>query len=190
MVSDIVGTQFHAHLDDESRRPHPAPLGGACSVGHPPRDLPGHRRQAGAYPSAAGQYGMLRLRTIGRRSGVERAVILGYYLDGDACVTIAMNGWAEAHPAWLYNLRANPHVVVDLVDGQREVVAREAHGDERQRLWDGFGAYEPGASLDDYATLRTTLTPLSLSSRCRRRAERYLPKIVANRRGMATNSGK
>ncbi len=107
-----------------------------------------------------GQYGMLRLRTVGRRSGVERAVIVSYYLDGDALVTIAMNGWAEAHPGWLYNLRANPHAIVDLVDGQREVVAREALGDERQRLWDGYGVYEPGSSLDDYATLRSTLTPV------------------------------
>jgi deazaflavin-dependent oxidoreductase (nitroreductase family) len=107
-----------------------------------------------------GHYGMLRLRTIGRRSGVERAVILGYYLDGDAFVTIAMNGWAEAHPAWLYNVRANPHVIVDTVDGQLDVVAREVDGAERQRLWDGFDEYEPGASLDDYSALRSTVTPV------------------------------
>jgi deazaflavin-dependent oxidoreductase (nitroreductase family) len=107
-----------------------------------------------------GHYGMLRLRTIGRRSGTERAVILGYYLEGEAFVTLAMNGWAEPHPGWLHNLRANPHAIVDLVDGQRQVVAREVHGDERQRLWDGFDAYEPGASLDDYSALRSTLTPV------------------------------
>lgn len=107
-----------------------------------------------------GRYGMLRLHTVGRRSGVERTVIVGYYLDGDAYVTIAMNGWAEAHPGWLYNLRANPYAIIDLVDGRREVIAREAHGGERQRLWDGFGAYEPGPSLDDYATLRSTPAPV------------------------------
>jgi deazaflavin-dependent oxidoreductase (nitroreductase family) len=107
-----------------------------------------------------GHYGMLRLRSVGRRSGVERAVILGYYLDGDAIVTIAMNGWAEAQPGWFYNLRANPHAVVDLVDGRRQVIAREAHGDERQRLWDGFNAYEPGPSLDDYSALRSAVTPV------------------------------
>jgi deazaflavin-dependent oxidoreductase (nitroreductase family) len=71
-----------------------------------------------------------------------------------------MNGWAEAHPGWFYNLRANPRAVVDLVDGRRDVVAREVHGDERQRLWDGFNAYEPGPSLDDYSALRSTLTPV------------------------------
>jgi deazaflavin-dependent oxidoreductase (nitroreductase family) len=103
---------------------------------------------------------MLRLRTVGRRSGAERAVIVSYYLDGDAMVTIAMNGWADAHPAWLYNLRAEPHAIVDLVDGERAVVAREAQGAERQRLWDGYARYSPGPSLDDYATLRSTVTPV------------------------------
>jgi deazaflavin-dependent oxidoreductase (nitroreductase family) len=107
-----------------------------------------------------GHYGMLRLRTVGRRSGVERAVIIAYYLDGDSFVTIAMNGWADAHPAWLFNLRANPYASVDLVDGRRAVIARETHGDERQRLWDGYRAYSTGPSLDDYATLRTTRAPV------------------------------
>jgi deazaflavin-dependent oxidoreductase (nitroreductase family) len=105
-----------------------------------------------------GHYGMLRLRTIGRTSGVERAVIVAYYLDGDRFVTIAMNGWADAHPAWLLNLRAHPEATVDLVDGTRKVVAREAHGDERQRLWDGYANYSSG--LDDYATLRKTEAPV------------------------------
>lgn len=112
-----------------------------------------------------GHYGMLRLRTIGSRSGAERAAIVSYYLDGDALVTIAMNGWAEPHPAWLHNLRANPRAVVDLVDGEHTVIAREAHGAERQRLWDGYRQYEPGPGLDDYATLRTTQTPVVVLER-------------------------
>lgn len=107
-----------------------------------------------------GHYGMMRLRTVGARTGVERAVIISYYLDGDTLVTIAMNGWAEAHPGWLYNLRANPHAIVHLVDGERTVIAREAQGDERQRLWDGYEAYSPGPSLDDYSALRSTITPI------------------------------
>jgi deazaflavin-dependent oxidoreductase (nitroreductase family) len=107
-----------------------------------------------------GHYGMMRLRTLGRRSGAERAVIISYYLDGDALVSIAMNGWAEAHPGWLYNLRANPRAVVDMVDGERTVIAREAQGAERLRLWDGYGDYEPGPSLDDYSALRSTVTPI------------------------------
>lgn len=108
----------------------------------------------------AGHYGMLRLRTVGARSGRERAVIVAYYLDDDAYVTVAMNGWAAAHPAWLFNLRAHPEIDVDTVDGVRRVVARETSGAERQRLWDGYRAYSSGASLDEYAVGRVLDAPV------------------------------
>jgi len=107
-----------------------------------------------------GHYGMLRLRTTGARSGVERAVIVAYYLDGDAYVTVAMNGWAAEHPAWLHNLRAHPDAVIDTVDGSRKVVARETGGAERQRLWDGYRAYSTGPSLDEYSVGRVLPAPV------------------------------
>jgi len=40
----------------------------------------------------ADQWGMMRLRTVGRRSGTERTAILGYFEDGPNLVTMAMNG--------------------------------------------------------------------------------------------------
>jgi deazaflavin-dependent oxidoreductase (nitroreductase family) len=55
---------------------------------------------------------MMRLTTIGRRSGQERSVILGYFEDGPNLVTMAMNGWASPEPAWWLNLQANPEVTV------------------------------------------------------------------------------
>ena len=103
---------------------------------------------------------MLRLRTTGARSGVERAVIVAYYLEGDAYVTVAMNGWAPEHPAWLHNLRAHPDAAVDTVDGPRRVVAREAAGGERQRLWDGYRDYSTGPSLDEYTVGRALAAPV------------------------------
>ena len=45
--------------------------------------------------STGTRWGMLRLRTVGRHSGAERSVILGYLEDGDNLVTMAMNGWAD-----------------------------------------------------------------------------------------------
>ena len=38
---------------------------------------------------------MMRLTTVGRRSGQERKAILGYFEDGPNLVTMAMNGWGE-----------------------------------------------------------------------------------------------
>ena len=70
-----------------------------------------------ARPTEGGRFGMLRLHAIGRRSGQERIVILGYYEDGPNLVTLAMNGWGDPPPAWWLNLAANPDARVDLVDG-------------------------------------------------------------------------
>ncbi len=42
--------------------------------------------------------GALRLTTVGRKSGQERSVIIGYVEDGPNLVVLAMNGWDEGHP--------------------------------------------------------------------------------------------
>lgn len=104
----------------------------------------------------ADTYGMMHLTTIGRRSGQERTVILGYYEDGPNLVTMAMNGWAEAEPAWWLNLQANPEADVVLPDEQRRVTGRVAEGDERARLWARW--QEIDDNLDAYASRRPTET--------------------------------
>lgn len=86
-------------------------------------------------PEAGAKFGMMRLDTVGRRSGRTRTAILGYFEDGPNLVTIAMNGWAEADPAWWLNLQATPDATVSLADDERAVRARAAVGDERERLW-------------------------------------------------------
>lgn len=107
-----------------------------------------------------GKYGMLRLHTTGRRSGTSRIAILAYFEDGPNLVTMAMNGWAEPHPAWWLNLRSQPDASVDLPAGTRVVHAREARGIERERLWAEWSNYHEGPSMDDYATLRSKPTPV------------------------------
>jgi F420H(2)-dependent quinone reductase len=106
-----------------------------------------------------GRFGLLRLTTVGRRTGTQRSVILGYYEDGPNLVTLAMNGWGKGEPAWWLNLRARPDATVVLKDGRRMVRARAAHGEERTRLWDGFRAYSGwGSDVDAYARLRPAET--------------------------------
>jgi deazaflavin-dependent oxidoreductase (nitroreductase family) len=101
-------------------------------------------------------WGAMRLATIGRRTGQERGVIVGYFEDGPNLVTMAMNGWGEGEPAWWLNLQANPDVQVDLADGPRLVTGRLAEGDERERLWARWG--EIDKNLDGYASRRSTQT--------------------------------
>jgi F420H(2)-dependent quinone reductase len=109
------------------------------------------------------QWGMMRLRTIGRRSGVERAAILGYFEDGPDLVTMAMNGWAAPEPAWWLNLQANPDAVVDLAGGPRMVRGRAAGPDERDRLWARWREYD-GADLDCFAARRPRETAVVILS--------------------------
>ena len=96
---------------------------------------------------------MMRLTTIGRRSGQERSVILGYFEDGPNLVTMAMNGWADPDPAWWLNLQARPEATVDLARDRRRVRGRAAEGVERSRLWSRW--HEIDEALDAYAALRS-----------------------------------
>jgi deazaflavin-dependent oxidoreductase (nitroreductase family) len=104
-------------------------------------------------------WGALRLTTIGRTSGQERSVIIGYVEDGQDLVAMAMNGWDEGHPSWWLNLEAHPEAVVRL-SGQppRPVVAHAAAGEERDRLWQLWVDVDP--NLDGYAGRRSTVTPV------------------------------
>ncbi len=93
---------------------------------------------------------------MGRRSGKERGVILGYYEDGPNLVTMAMNGWAQAEPAWWLNLQAHPDAEVELSGSARAVRGRAAEGDEHERLWARWR--EMGDDVDGYATRRPSGT--------------------------------
>ena len=103
-----------------------------------------------------GDYGLMRLTTIGRRSGQEHSVMVGYFEDDQNVVTMAMNGWGDGEPAWWLNLQAHPDVQVDLVDGTRTVTGRAAEGEERERLWARWQQIDD--NLDSYAALRSTET--------------------------------
>jgi deazaflavin-dependent oxidoreductase (nitroreductase family) len=101
-------------------------------------------------------FGMLRLETIGRRSGQPRVAIVGYLEDGPNLVTLAMNGWAEAEPAWWLNLQAQPDTTVELKDGVRAVHGRAAEGEERDRLWARWGEFSE--DYDGWAAMRSAQT--------------------------------
>jgi F420H(2)-dependent quinone reductase len=121
------------------------------------------RGRLGLWSATADRSGMLRLRTVGRRSGSERTAILGYVTDGPNLVLVAMNGWADPEPAWWLNLQAHPDATVDLREGSRGVTARgvtarQATEHERSRLWARLA--DMTGNLDRYAALRSRETQL------------------------------
>jgi F420H(2)-dependent quinone reductase len=121
-----------------------------------------HRLSGGRFLWATSNkrgWGALHLTTIGRKTGQERSVIIGYLEDGENLIAMAMNGWDEGHPAWWLNLEATPDASVRLVGlPPRQVRARAAVGEERDRLWQRWVAVN--SELDAYAALRSTETPV------------------------------
>ncbi len=110
-------------------------------------------------PKAGSKFGMLRLTTLGRRSGQSRVAIVGYYEDGPDLITLAMNGWGEKEPAWWLNLQAQPDTTVELPGESRAVRARASVGEERDRLWAMVRDYPGwGADIDSLSTRRPAQT--------------------------------
>ena len=114
------------------------------------------RGRLGLWRPKPNGWGALRLTVVGRRTGLDRSVMVGYFVDGPNLVTMAMNGWGDGEPAWWLNLQAHPDARVDLVDGPRLVTGRAARGQERERLWSRWR--EIDKNLDAYATRRSMET--------------------------------
>ena len=112
----------------------------------------------GLRTATADTWGMLRLTTTGRRTGLERHAILGYFEDGPNLVTMAMNGWGDAEPAWWLNLQVNPETTVVLTAGPRLVRGRAATAEERPRLWARWAQYDGEEQLEGWATRRSRET--------------------------------
>ena len=104
-------------------------------------------------------WGALHLTTVGRKTGKDRSVIVGYLEDGPNLVVLAMNGWDEGHPSWWLNLEAHPTAACAWrANRARPVRAVVATGEERDRLWQRWAAVD--SQLDDYAAMRTVETPV------------------------------
>lgn len=110
----------------------------------------------GLWGPKPGRSGTLRLTTAGRRTGTPRQVVLSYFEDGPRMVTMAMNGWGPAEPAWWLNLQEHPDAVVRTRAGTQRVRAHRAQGEERDRLWARWSQIDK--NLDDYAARRPAET--------------------------------
>ena len=75
---------------------------------------------------------VLKLTTIGRKSGQSRTTMLAAALQDDRrIILVASNRGANSHPAWYLNLRDRPQVTVTMKGGRWPMVARTATSDER-----------------------------------------------------------
>lgn len=100
------------------------------------------RQQAELYEVTNGREGdtlrgvpIIVVTSIGAKSGQLRKTPLMRVEHGGEYALIASQGGAPEHPAWYFNIRANPRV--ELQDGpeKRDYLAREATGEERAAWW-------------------------------------------------------
>jgi deazaflavin-dependent oxidoreductase (nitroreductase family) len=110
------------------------------------------RGRLGLWRPKPNGWGAARLTTTGRRTGQPRHVVIGYFEDEGNLVTMAMNGWGAAEPAWWLNLQAHPDAIAQTREGARPVHGRRAQGDERERLWSRWS--EIDKNLEAYAARR------------------------------------
>ena len=94
-----------------------------------------YRRSGGRLLGRMGGQPVLLLQTTGRRSGQTRTTPVQYLADGDTFVVVASNAGAARPPAWYLNLRADPHVRVEVGARSVDVRAHEATGPQRAELW-------------------------------------------------------
>ena len=111
------------------------------------------RTQAETYEATGGREANLLngvpiivLTSVGSKSGkLRKTALMRVEHDGDYAV-VASKGGAPDHPAWYWNLKANPHVELQDGETRRDYRARQLEGDEYATWWERSVAVWP-----DYA---------------------------------------
>lgn len=103
---------------------------------------------------------LLLLHHIGAKSGKSRINPLAYQSDGGRYVVFGSKAGAPTNPDWYHNLRAQPHVKIEVGTDTIDVVASEASGEERERLY------------------RTQAERIPQFAEYEKQAERVIPVIV------------
>ena len=106
-----------------------------------------YRLTGGKVANRMGKAPILLLTLAGRKSGKRRTTPLLYGRDGDNYVVIASMGGAPKHPAWYHNLQGQ-EAEIQVGRKRLRVRARDAEGEERERLWALMVSLYP--PYDDY----------------------------------------
>ncbi|MBT4521067.1 MAG: nitroreductase family deazaflavin-dependent oxidoreductase [Halieaceae bacterium] len=83
------------------------------------------------------------METTGAKSGLRRETVTLCMRDGDNIVLVGSNWGLPAHPAWVFNLRANPETLVRFRGYVGSMRAREINGSERADMWSRLVHHNP-----------------------------------------------
>ena len=92
----------------------------------------------------------------GAKSGILRKIPVIYFSHEEDVILIASKGGADKHPAWLYNIKANPEIELWVGRAGGAYTARIASLEEKEALWplavkfySGFSDYQKRAGNRD-----------------------------------------
>ncbi len=101
---------------------------------------------------------LLLLHHVGAKTGKDRINPLAYDRDGDRYVIFASKGGAPTNPDWYHNLKAHPNVTIEVGTDTIDVVAAEAAGEERDRLFQA--QVERSPNFADYQSKADRVIPV------------------------------
>jgi len=113
------------------------------------------REQVETYERTGGREGntlrdtglpVIIVTTRGNKSGKIRKMPLMRVEHAGEYALVASMGGAPKHPVWYWNLRADPHVLIQDGPEPRRFTIREVQGEERARWWErAVAAFPPYA---------------------------------------------
>ncbi|MEP7022139.1 MAG: nitroreductase family deazaflavin-dependent oxidoreductase [Pseudonocardiales bacterium] len=99
---------------------------------------------------------LILVHHVGAKSGIERVVPLAYSSRADGrFVVIASHGGSTTHPAWYFNLRANPRISVEVGTQTLAFLAEELDAAARAELWPTLVAESPAVGVFQTMAMRT-----------------------------------
>lgn len=116
------------------------------------------RANKGKVGGMFGSMELLLLHSVGAKTGNVSVKPVAYTKDGDNFVIVASYGGSPTNPAWYYNLRAHPEVVIEVGAEKFSVKATLAEGKERDRLFSQHAAQYP--NFNEYRSKTTRVLPV------------------------------
>ena len=96
----------------------------------------------------AGGYKICVVTTRGAKSGAIRRIALIHLPHGDNKLMVASQGGMDKMPAWYFNVKANPEVVIQFGAEEKTYKARRVSDEEKAELWPHLCSLYP--DFDDY----------------------------------------
>jgi F420H(2)-dependent quinone reductase len=121
------------------------------------------RLSRGRLGSKLGKQTILILHTVGRKSGQERAIPIAYFNYEDRYLIVASNWGKDRQADWYLNLKKDPHARLEINGEIIPVSAREAQGEEYDRLWEFATTHHP--QYLDYQKMTARHIPIMVFER-------------------------